>query len=309
MITTVTLNPAIDRTILINGLEYGEVNRINRGREDIGGKGINVSKVLHQFYEKTIALGFIGEENTEDTFRLLKKDNVEHDFVLVEAMTRTNVVIVELDKDITTNINESGCTINEFQYKSFVEKMMNYANDSSYMVFSGSLPNGLTDDTYKNLIDMVRDKVRTVLDADGELLIQGIKSSPYMIKPNIHELEHAFNTTIDTDEKVIKIARKMIADYGITLVLVSLGKDGAILVSKDEAHKAEPVEVDVKNTVGAGDSMVGGFIHGLSEGYDLSTCLKYGSACGTLAVMTEANQTLDHSLLASILKEINIISY
>jgi len=150
--------------------------------------------------------------------------------------------------------------------------------------------------------------VKTVLDADGELLIEGIKASPYMIKPNIHELEHAFKITIDTDQKVVAISRKMIADYGISLVLVSLGKDGAILVSKDEAYKADPVDVDVKNTVGAGDSMVGGFLHGLSEGYDLSTCLKYGSACGTLAVMTEANQTLDQSLLDSILKQISISS-
>jgi len=306
MITTVTLNPAIDRTILIKELAYGEVNRINQGREDIGGKGINVSKVLHQFYEKTIAIGFIGEDNKGEAYRLLKKDNVEHDFVLVDALTRLNIVIVELDKDITTNINEAGFTINEHHYKSFIEKMLHYAKASDYMVFSGSIPPGLGNDTYKSLIDMVSNHVKTVLDADGELLIEGIKSAPYMIKPNIHELEHAFKTTIDTDEKVVKIARKMIEEYGISLVLVSLGSDGAILVSKDEAYKANPVEVEVKNTVGAGDSMVGGFLHGLSEGYDLGTCLKYGSACGTLAVMTEANQTLDQSLLDSIMKEIII---
>lgn len=307
MITTVTLNPAIDRSILIGGLEYGRVNRTNRGREEIGGKGINISKVLSQFYQKNMAIGFLGKENTEDTYKLLEKDNIKHDFVLVDDVTRTNTIIVEVDQNRTTSINEKGFTINEHEYADFVKKMKQYADQSEFMIFSGSLPGGLTEDAYKNLILQIKDDVKTVLDADNELLIEGLKASPYLVKPNIRALETAFDCKIESDLELVQRARDIIATYEVTMVLVSLGKEGALLVTSDEAYKAEPLDVEVKNTVGAGDSMVGGFLNGLSAGYTLKECLAYASACGTLTVMTEANESPNHTLLNGMLKQLNIV--
>ena len=305
MVTTVTLNPAIDRTILADAINYGAVNRVERSREDIGGKGINVSKVLNGLGNENMAIGFIGGYNKDKVLNLLKRDGVSNDLITLNDSTRTNTIIVELEKDITTNINEPGFTVDSTDIMKMFDTVNSYAEKSDFMVFSGSIPKGMDFHIYKQLIELVRDRVLTVLDVDDKLLLEGVKGSPFMIKPNIHELRSAFKEELKSDQEVVLLAHKLIEEHGITLVLCSMGAEGSILVTKDEAYKAEPVDIDVKNTVGAGDSMVGGFIHGLLHHMNYMDCLAYGSACGALTAMTEANQKIVQSELKAMLKRIN----
>lgn len=292
MITTVTLNPAIDNTILIDTLEYGSVNRIDRGQRHIGGKGINVSKVLGQLGSPTKSIGFLGRFNKDEALSYIEEDGIAHEFLYLNDVTRTNTIIVDAKRTLTTNINEKGFTVTEADKRRILSLIDEYANRSDYVVFSGSIPNGFDKDIYQRLIDQVENRSKTVLDADGELLLNGLKGSPYLVKPNIHELENAYHLEIHTDSEVVDIARRIISEHQVVIVLVSMGGDGSILVTKDIAYKADPIPITVRNTVGAGDSMVAGFLHGLSKKASLKECFVYGNACGTIAAMSEANQTM-----------------
>ncbi len=287
MITTVTLNPALDKTITVESLEYGSVNRVQKSLVDTGGKGINVSKVLGKLGSPTTAIGFLGDRNKNQMLQLLEIEKIETEFIYVDEDTRTNTIIVELEKKITTNINEEGFFIDEAHAAKMKELVIQYAQKSTHMVFSGSAPKGIDVQIYKELIELVRDLTLTVLDADDDLLLEGIKASPYLIKPNLHELENAYDVILETNEAIIQLSRRIIQEHHIHIVLISMGGDGCLLVTHDEAYKALPIPVEVMSTVGAGDSLVGGFLHGLANNLSLQACLAYGTVCGALAVTRE----------------------
>lgn len=295
MITTITLNPALDKTIAVDALSYGEVNRVGKAQFDTGGKGINVSKVLGKLGTNTTAIGFLGKKNKIQMLELLEKELMDTEFVYLPEETRTNLVLVELEKKITTNINEEGFLVDGSSFEKMKLLVNKYAEKSEYMVFSGSAPKGLKDNVYKELIGSVNDKTYTVLDADDDLLLEGLKANPFMIKPNIYELENAFDTELNTEDDVIELSRRVINEYKITIVLISMGSEGCLLVTKEDAYKAMPVKMEVKSTVGAGDSLIGGFLHGLVNKFPLETCLAYGTVCGAFAVARKGvgNFTVD----------------
>lgn len=306
MITTITLNPALDKTIIVDSIEYGSVNRVQKSHFHTGGKGLNVSKVLGRLSDQTTAIGFLGEKNKGIMLALLETELIEMEFVYIPEETRTNTILVELVKGITTNINEDGFFVDEDHYEKLKYLVNKYANQSAYMVFSGSAPKGMNTHVYKDLIELVRDKTLTILDADDDLLLEGLKASPFLIKPNIHELENAFDTKLETDEEVIALSRRAIEEYGIKIVLVSMGGDGCLLVTKDEAYKALPLPVEVRSTVGAGDSLVGGFIHGLANNLPLQECLAYGTVCGALAVTRDGVGNFEEEEVVELLKKVDI---
>lgn len=306
MITTITLNPAIDRTIVVNGLEIGQVNRIIHAREDIGGKGINVTKILNQLNDSTKALGFIGTYNKKRVYELLDQEGISYQFIEIEANTRINTKLVDAASKLTTDLNDLGFSIDAEQYEVFKEHLMTQAQNSDYMVFSGSIPIGLSKTTYSQLISIVKDKTLTVLDAEGEMLIAGIKAGPFLIKPNIHELEAAYNVQLVNENDIIKLSREIINQYGVKMILVSMGGDGSLLITNNEVLKAEPIKVDVKSTVGAGDSMLAGMVHGIANGLSLEESLKIAAACGTLAVIQEGTQSFTMDEVYEVKKQVHI---
>lgn len=307
MITTVTLNPALDKTIIVDALVYGDVNRVGKAQFDTGGKGINVSKVLGKLGDNTTAIGFLGEKNKVLMLELLEKEFMGTEFIYLPDETRTNLVLVELEKNITTNINEEGFFVDNNNLEKMKALVNKYAEKSEYMVFSGSAPKGINDNIYRELITSVNNKTLTVLDADDELLMKGLESNPFMIKPNIYELENAFDIKLDTEDDVIRLSRQVIDKYKITLVLISMGSKGSLLVTRDKAYKAMPVKMEVKSTVGAGDSLIGGFLHGLLNKFPLETCLAYGTVCGAFAVAREGvgNFTVDEVI--TLLEKVQIL--
>lgn len=306
MITTVSLNPAVDKTILLTDFEHGGVNRITGSREDIGGKGINVAKILNRLHVPTRVCGFIGNQNKKFVLELLSHEHLDYRFTEVDGLTRTNTKIVELDRGITTDLNESGFYIEDEIIKKFKEELLDEAKNSDYIVFSGSIPRGLSIATYQELITTVRDDVKTVLDADGPLLVEGMKASPYMIKPNIHELEAAFDVTLGADAEIISFCQSLAHTYGIRLILVSMGEKGSLLITETDCYQAEPIKVDVKSTVGAGDSMIAGMLFGIHHDLPLEEALAYAAASGTLAVTKEGTQSFFLEEVKEMLSKVRI---
>lgn len=299
MITTITMNPAFDKTIKVPTLTYGEVNRVGAFREDLGGKGINTGRIFTGFGVPTINLAIIGEDNSHEFLQYCKKDSLEMEVQVVPGHTRTNMVLVEMAKNMTTNINEDGLAIDQEGYREFLEKLDKVANQSAYLIMGGSLAKGLPETVYGEIAKKYKGTCKVIIDADDEVLLEGLKGSPYLIKPNIHELEDALDCELLTDDAVIAAGRKIIKTYGVTYVLVSMGKNGSLLVSEHEAIRAGTVPTTIVSTVGAGDSMLAGFVYGLEQNHELEDCLAIGTACSTITISTDGYPRLD---LGEVLK-------
>lgn len=306
MIFTVTLNPAVDKTLSIPDFSIGQVNRVEALRVDAGGKGINVSKTIKELKGESTAFGFIGGKSGEYIKEYLDAVEIENDFLWINKDTRTNIKIVDTLNNTFTDINEAGPTVSEKDLEKIKKKIFDSVDENSVLVLSGSIPNGLGSSTYKDIIEYVSSKnVKTILDAEGELFIEGIKASPYLVKPNKYELEKAFNISIENDLVLIDACRKVIA-MGVKYVVVSLGENGSVMVSKDRVLKAKGLKVDVKSTVGAGDSMVAALALSIERKYDLDYALRFAAATSTANVMTEGTQTAEYEVIKELINKIEI---
>lgn len=309
MITAVSLNPAIDRTILITRLERGCVNRIISTREDIGGKGINVAKILNRLKVPSQVYGFVGSQNKQIVEELLSQEELQYHFLETDGVTRTNTKIVELERGITTDLNEPGVHIKDETMMKFKSLLLAEAEQNEFVVFSGSIPRGISIDIYYELIKAVRGQAKTILDAEGPLLVEGMKAHPYMIKPNLHELAEAFNIKLTTNEDIVTFGKALSHKYDIHLILVSMGDKGSLLITKEECYRAEPIKVEVKSTVGAGDSMIAGMLYGLSHHLSIEESYAYATACGTLAVTKEGTQSFSFDEVQAMLSKVQINQY
>ncbi len=287
MITTVTLNPCIDRMVTVEKFIYGGLNRIMDSREDAAGKGINVAVALHQLGEKAFCTGFNYTERGNMIRDFLDASSIPYDFVEVEGAVRVNLKVFDLSQGVVTEINESGHPVSPEHIQSLKDKIEAYASKSSMMVFSGSAPRGVPSSIYRELIGRAkRYGTLCVLDAEGQLLLEGVKAQPYLIKPNLYELEKATGKTLTTRGEIARAARFFI-ENGVRIVGVSMGSQGAMIIGENEAYYAHPIPVEVKGTAGAGDSMVAGFCIGIKEGLGLKEMLCYGVAAATASVMRE----------------------
>lgn len=306
MIITITLNPAIDKTISISDFKVDHVNKIESQRIDPAGKGINVSKVIKALNGESIALGIIGGETGNEIKRYLNDKGIKNDFVNVDKKTRSNLKIVDYVNHTFTDINEQGAFVNEIKQKEIVNKILEYANKDNLLVLSGSAPGGFDKTIYKEIVEKAQAKgAKVILDASENLFLEGIKSAPYLIKPNVHELEVALNVSIKTHSDIVRAARKII-ELGVKLVVVSDGGNGSIFVTKEEAFIAKGIKVEVKSTVGAGDSMVAAIAYGLDQKLELKDIMVLASAVSTANVMTEGTQTGDLSIIESLKEKVRI---
>ena len=277
MIYTVTLNPAVDYVINAGVLTPGSVNRALSEQIFFGGKGINVSLVLKELGVDSAALGFTAGFTGEAIVRSLEKKGIKSGFVsLADGFSRINVKIRQGGG--ITEINGSGPDIPESAVNEFFGKL-DALSDGDFLVLAGSVPRSLPPDIYERILSKTADKkINSVVDASGELLQNTLKFRPFLIKPNIFELSEIVGKTLQTESEIIESAKDL-QERGAVNVLVSMGADGAILVDESGAvHKRAACKGVVKNTVGAGDSMVAGFIAGIGKGCDYA--LKLATACG-----------------------------
>jgi len=289
MILTVTLNPCIDKTIIIDEFKYGGLNRINSVRVDVGGKGINVSKVLKNFGADVFACGITAGETGKKVVEFLDSEGIPNLFVHTRGEVRTNYKIVDNKTKITTELNEPGFYVQQDVVDACITNIEKMLPSTETMVLSGSIPVGVSKDIYKRLINIAKEyPVKVILDADGEMLRCGVEAVPYAIKPNLFEFEQLVGRKLDSHEKIISAAKHYI-NMGIQQVIISMGAKGAIFVTGQLAYLATPFEIECKSTVAAGDSMVAALAYGLVQGYDLKTIARLAVSAGTITTTKEGS--------------------
>lgn len=277
MITTVTLNPAIDTRYFIEDFKEGRLFRAEKTIKSPGGKGLNVTKVLRQMGADVVATGIIGGKNGEWIQENLKKMDIKEEFYVSSAETRVCIAI--LAKHSETEILESGEELTDSDLRAFEKKLMELVEKSDVITMSGSLPKGMDAGYYQKLVELVNRKgKKVILDTSGKSLLEGVKGKPYLIKPNFDELEYVLGESIDGRDKIKKAVEKL-KNLGAQNVLVSLGGEGAIYFG-EEILKITIPKIKIHNTVGSGDSSVAGFAKGLDDGLELNEILKLSMACG-----------------------------
>lgn len=301
MIITVTLNPAVDKTVEIPDFGVGAVNRTVGMRLDAGGKGINVSKVIMSLGGKSKATGVLGGASGRFIKEYLDRMGIDNDFLTINGETRTNLKVVDNKRGTNTDINEPGPPLECGDIAALEKLIFHKLEKASVIVFSGSVPANVQKDIYGKWIAAAKEAgAKTILDADGELLKYGIEAGPYMVKPNIHELERFFETKIEQVEEAERRARSLIELYGIELVAVSLGSKGAIFLNREESLFARSIDVEVKSTVGAGDSMVAALAYSISNGDGFEKSARLAVASATANVMTAGTQPADIEVIKKL---------
>ncbi|HHV75433.1 MAG TPA: 1-phosphofructokinase [Thermoanaerobacterium sp.] len=289
MVTTVTVNPAIDRTLIVNDFRLGAVNRVSRTIIDAGGKGINVAKNLKNLGCDVKCLGFMGP-NGKYIENVLSELGIKFNFVQIKNDIRTNIKIVDEVSHTYTDINEAGPDVSQDEIEKLISSINEHADLSDVIVLSGSLLPNMDKDFYRQIIEKVNGKgVKVILDADGDALKLGVEGKPYMIKPNIHELRRMTGKNLESVDEIIEEGMRII-ESGISIVAVSMGGSGSIVVTEDKAYKVKPIKVQVKGTVGAGDAYVAGFAYGLSENLSIEEAIKMASSASTSVIMREGTK-------------------
>lgn len=289
MIYTVTFNPAIDYVVELVSFNIGEINRTTREYMNLGGKGVNVSRVLTNLEVRNVALGFVAGFTGDALRNGLERMGVKTDFIsLKEGNTRINVNIKGVEE---TDINARGPEIPNSAIDELFKKLDNLQSGDT-LVLAGSIPTSLPNDMYERIMERLYGKgIRFVVDATRDLLVKSLKYEPFLIKPNNHELGEIFGLELTTDNEIIYYAREL-KKQGAKNVLISMAGDGAILVDEnDVAHKIGTPKGKVKNSVGAGDSMVAGFCAGYLEKGDYKYALRMGTAAGSASAFSESLAT------------------
>ncbi|WP_141434227.1 1-phosphofructokinase [Bacillus sp. 03113] len=277
MIFTVTLNPSVDYIVELDQVNVGGLNRTKKETKFPGGKGINVSRVLNQMEVKSQALGFVGGFTGRYIEESLQKEQIETNFVHVEEDTRINV---KLKSEKETEINAKGPNITSDHFQGLIDKVSELTSEDM-LILAGSIPSTLPKTTYEELAKIcVKNNVPFVVDAEGELLTKVLPYKPFLIKPNHHELGEIFETVITNCEEVIPYGKKLI-ELGAQNVIVSLAGDGAVLITKDHHYISTVPKGELKSSVGAGDSMVAGFVAKFKQTGNLEEAFKYSVASGS----------------------------
>ena len=277
MIYTVTLNPSVDFIVEVEGFQLDGLNRMSKEAKYPGGKGINVSRILKRIGVNNTALGFSGGFPGGFILDALKKEGIKEDFIQVEEDSRINI---KLKTGHETEINGLGPAINMEKMDELLEKLEGMKKDD-ILVLSGSIPPSLSKDLYQELTKKFSAKgIHVVVDASGKALLHVVKDHPFLVKPNHHELGELFDTQIETIGDAVHYGR-ILVEQGAQNVIVSMAGEGAVLINKEGAYSATIPKGAVKNSTGAGDSLVAGFIGKWEQTQDLLQAFQYGVASGS----------------------------
>ena len=307
MILTVTLNAAIDKRYVVEEVRTGEVNRVKECVYTPGGKGLNVSKPAAIYGAEVTATGFVGGHAGHYIEDALEPFGIKSAFYHMEAESRSCINIWDEKNQLQTEFLEPGFTVTEADFERFLEHFQGLAADADVVTISGSVPKGLDGTAYQRMVKLVREAGKPViLDTSGKLLEQGIEAAPTMIKPNLDEIRMLTGKDCTDPEEIIEAA-KVLHGRGIRIVTVSLGGDGAVVVSDEGAYRARVPRIHAVNTVGCGDSMTAGFALGLSEGLSIKETLRKASAVSAAAAMREETGFFVKEDMERLLPQIEIV--
>lgn len=285
MIYTVTFNPSLDYIVSVNDFELGMTNRTATELMLPGGKGINVSIVLSQMGLDNTALGFVAGFTGEEIVRRVEESGINADFIQIpEGISRINVKMKNIDG---TEINGMGPEISAEKLNELLAQL-DQLTEGDVLVLAGSIPKSMPDDIYRDILQRMESKnIMAVVDATGDLLMNVLQYHPFLIKPNNHELGELFDVKITTKEQVVPYAKKL-QEQGARNVLISMGGQGAVFVSETgEVYMAEAPKGELKNSVGAGDSMVAGFVTGWITKGDYEHAFRMGVSTGSASAFSE----------------------
>ena len=306
MITSISLNPSVDRTLTVENFATGGLNRVITSNDVAAGKGINVALTVSALGLDSECIGFMYRDNASIFEKRLMVNSTAYEFIWCDGSVRTNVKVLDRATGVVTELNESGREVAPEQMDAMVDLVTRHAEDSDFLILSGSLPPGCPDDFYRTLIAAVDGLgCRCVLDADGERLKSGLEARPFMIKPNRFELEMMTGHPLNTIGEVRDAARAYI-DMGVEVVAVSLGAEGAMILQGDEALYAPRLNIEVKSTVGAGDSMVAGLAAGFMGENSLEDTFRMGMACATARCMTEGARIVERTVYRALMDMVTI---
>lgn len=280
MIYTLTLNPAVDRELTVPSLEFDSVLRASESRVDFGGKGFNVSRLLKGMGAASTAIGYLGGRAGELLQDGLHSLGIGTDFVWVPGETRTNVSIVTQSHDHYIKANEKGPVVDAVKQRELLDKIDSLAQRGDWWVLAGSLPPGVGDDFYALIVKVLNQHAsQAILDAAGESLRLGCAGQPYLVKPNAEEAHALTGLPVDT-VAALAAAAAAIQNMGAQNVVVSMGKAGALLKTRQGTWLTHSPSIAEKNPIGAGDSMVGGLVWALTQGTAVTEALGWGVASG-----------------------------
>ena len=306
MIVTVTMNPAIDKTVEIDTLCPGDLNRIQRVEYDAGGKGINVSKTIKELGGESIAVGFLGGNSGRTIENVLNQKGIRNDFVWVEQETRTNTKVFEKSGELT-ELNEPGPVISPEQSQELLNKISAYASEGTLVILAGSIPSGVDSDIYAQIIRMVHEKGgKVLLDADGKLFRQALKAVPDIIKPNRVELEEYMGIDYRASEKELLDAAEKFLESGIETIAVSMGKSGAMFVRDGYQVKCPALSVKSHSTVGAGDAMVAALAYAWDQKLGSEDTVKLCMAASAGAVTTVGTKPPSREVVDELINQVVI---
>lgn len=302
MIYTVTFNPSLDYIVTVPHFTCGMVNRTSEEKIFPGGKGINVSMVLKNLGLENTALGFYAGFTGNELERLIREKGIRADFIPVkEGMTRINV---KMRSDEESEINGQGPAISEADIKTLYEKL-DRLSDGDVLVMAGSIPDVMPQTIYMDIMKYLADKdLKIVVDATKDLLVNVLQYHPFLIKPNNHELGEIFGVNLSTKESVVPYAKKL-QEKGARNVLISMAGEGAVLVSEDKSvFMAEAPKGTLINGVGAGDSMVAGFLAGWMKSHDYKEAFRMGVACGSASAFSE--YLADNEMIEKVYNQVQV---
>lgn len=301
MIYTVTLNPALDYFMNYEELALGEVNRTGKTQVSAGGKGIMESRMLSLIGAKSKALGFLGGFSGQYIKDFLNENQIDSDFTEIEDLTRINVKLKSQENE--TSLDAAGPKLQESEINQFLEKF-DHLKEDDIVVFAGTIPKSLGEDFYERLIAKVqKQKATFVMDVDGQKLLDSLPAHPLLIKPNREELEAIFETSFKNNEQIIPYGQKLL-EMGAQNVIVSMAGDGALLFTNEKVYFAQGIKGELKNSIGAGDSTVAGFLAEYSQSKDPLLAFRQAIACGTSKAFSDDMPS--RAFLEEIYKKVNI---
>lgn len=290
MIYTLTLNPSIDYVFTANNVQFGALNHSHHEYALPGGKGINVSRILHRLGTTAVNWGFLGSFTGEFIQKELEKENIRHDFTVIEGTTRINLKMKGETEE--TEINGAGPAISDQEIQALKDKFRQLTQDD-LVILSGSIPKSLGQDFYLQLIPLIQQqKASFIIDTSGKNLLEALAYQPLLVKPNNDELAEIFQTSFSSSDDILPYGKKLLS-LGARHALVSLGGKGALLFTEEKIYRSNVPDGKLVNSVGAGDSMIAGFTHAFLKSGDVIETFKLGVACGSATAFSKDLAAID----------------
>ena len=293
MVLTVTLNPSVDRAVFIQQLKVGDTNRVVRTETDGGGKGVNLSRVLRELGGETVATGFLGGGAGAYICKVLDLQSVPHCFVEVTGDTRTNFSVEDEAQNPPTTFNERGPEVTEGDIGRLFDRVREYFPQISWLAMGGSLPPGAPADTFKKLVELAHEYgIKALVDADGGAMKLAMLAQPDFIKPNEREASRLLDRELSGRNDAIEAARDLYQQLGggEKIAVISRGAGGAVLACGEGEFDGMTPNVEMRSTIGCGDSMLGGMLWAIGSGLSLEEAFRWGLASGAATAATDGTE-------------------